>query len=399
MNIIEPIEAWTPALRTLSPEQARELAELRIVRVFPERPPDLWRLEADSRVGVVTGSDWELRIRPRLAIPKLFFLLAYSRNPKGWKDLAAALEEADDVVSALATGFAVHAERALHRGLLHGYVHVEERRNDFRGRVRFADQLARLHGRPLPLEVAYDDFVTDILENRMLRTAADLLLRLRRVPEATRTRLMRIRALLEDVTPLARPREVRPPGITRLNERYSAALALAELVLRSTSISPRQGRRTATAFLFDMNEVFESFVTAALTGAMRPYGGWLRAQYTTALDHDGTLAIRPDITWWKGGRCLAVVDAKYKSLVDRSTMPNADAYQLLAYCVALALRSGYLIYAKESGERPSDYTVKRHGYVLRVRTIDVELEPRLLLEQVDRVAGEIAESYALAEAA
>ena len=74
---------------------------------------------------VLVGDGWELVIEPRLEPPKLFFLLAYSKNPRGWRDLIAGFERADDVVSALASGFAIHAERALHRGLLHGYVHVE----------------------------------------------------------------------------------------------------------------------------------------------------------------------------------------------------------------------------------------------------------------------------------
>ena len=85
-------------------------AALRVVRVGAEQPPDVWRLEPDSRIGVLVGDGWELRIEPRLEPPKLFFLLAYSKNPRGWRDLIAGFERADDVVSALASGFAIHAE-------------------------------------------------------------------------------------------------------------------------------------------------------------------------------------------------------------------------------------------------------------------------------------------------
>ena len=47
-------------------------------------------------------------------------------------------------------------------------------------------------------------------------------------------------------------------------------------------------------------------------------------------------SVRPDITWWKQGVCRSIADVKYKSLVDRATMPNADAYQMRA-CVALGV--------------------------------------------------------------
>jgi McrBC 5-methylcytosine restriction system component len=80
----------------------------------------------------------------------------------------------------------------------------------------------------------------------------------------------------------------------------------------------------------------------------------------------------PDITWHQGGRCQAVLDAKYKSLVEKSTMPNADAYQMLAYCIALGLPRGFLIYAKDAGERPRNHTIKRHGYQIAVPDVEPE---------------------------
>ena len=97
---------------------------------------------------------------------------------------------------------------------------------------------------------------------------------------------MRIRAFLEDVALIPERRDAVAPSITRLNERYESALALAELVLRATSPEPG-GHASSSTFLFDMNEVFESFVTTALTEAFRSYGGWLRAQYSSALDVEG----------------------------------------------------------------------------------------------------------------
>ncbi|MFG2286192.1 hypothetical protein ACGFOU_09035 [Streptomyces sp. NPDC048595] len=42
---------------------------------------------------------------------------------------------------------------------------------------------------------------------------------------------------------------------------------------------------------------------------------------------------------------LAVADAKYKA-EKRGGYPDADLYQMLAYCTALGLPEGHLIYAK-----------------------------------------------------
>jgi 5-methylcytosine-specific restriction enzyme subunit McrC len=386
--VIEPLEAWTRAERRLPSEHAAAIHETGVVRVSPLGEPDLWCLEPDSRVGVLVGDGWEVRIRPRLKIPCLYFLLAYAFDREGWRNLEAEFAEADDVVSALAAGFALHAERALHRGLLRGYVQVDEQRHDLRGRVRFADQLARVPGMSLPLEVSYDDFVVDIPENRFLRTAAEVLLRVPRLPPRVRTRLIGIRALLEDVAILIDPRSAKAPPITRLNERYGASLGLAELILHATSLNAERGGVSSASFVFDMNQVFEDFLTRALEDALRSRVGWLRSQFRTHLAEGEALTVKPDITWWRDGRCRAVVDAKFKALVN-DVMPNGDAYQMLAYCIALGIRRGFLVYAKQAGELNTDHVIRRHGYVVSVRAVDVELEPRALLARVDTLAEEI----------
>ena len=70
------------------------------------------------------------------------------------------------------------------------------------------------------------------------------------------------------------------PALTRLNQRYGTALRLAELILHASSIDAAKGTFGATAFVFDMNRVFEDFVTIALREAMQPYGGVVREQWT-----------------------------------------------------------------------------------------------------------------------
>src|SRR5438270_10295358 len=92
----EPITAWQPAVRRMAPEHALELARQRVVAVSPVEPPDLWRLESGPYVGVLVGDGWDLRIRPRLEVSKLLFLLAYSSHAQAWRDLVADVQEANE---------------------------------------------------------------------------------------------------------------------------------------------------------------------------------------------------------------------------------------------------------------------------------------------------------------
>jgi 5-methylcytosine-specific restriction enzyme subunit McrC len=395
--VILTLRAWSTLSVRLPARIAEEIKKSKLVDVRLGTAPDHWELVSESCVGVVVGSDWELRVEPKIEIPQLLFLVAYAHSQDGWRDIMAGFGRDDQLLDAVASGFAVHCERATERGLLRGYVHYEESRPNLRGRIRFADQIVRNPGLPLPLELSYDDFTADVRENRLLRTALEVLLRLPRIPMRARAKLLRVRAALGDVTILRDRRDFTAPPITRLNKRYEAALVLAEVILRHSSVTASSGEVSSATFVFDMNRVFEDFVGTALTEAFRPIGGEVRLQHPDRLDSDlqAALPIRPDITWWRRTQCLAVIDAKYKSIVNR-TMPNADAYQMLAYCIALDRSRGFVVYAKDYGEKQRRHTIRHSGHVIDVRVLDVGLEPRDLLRHVDALAADIALSAGVA---
>ena len=68
---------------------------------------------------------------------------------------------------------------------------------------------------------------------------------------------------------------------------------------------------------------------------------------------------------------------------DRAQYPNADHYQMLAYCTALEVPTAWLVYANgPQGRRRivnSDVTVMEHS-------LDLSAEPAALLAQVDTLA-------------
>ncbi len=374
----------------LTEAQAAEVASCEVVEVRASPRSAGWTLVAGSRVGAAAGDGWDLRVRPRLDVPALFFLLAYASDPTGWRETVVPFQGDDDLLSALASGFSWHASRALEQGLLRGYITVDDRVPAVRGRIRFRDQIARSVTLPLPLEVSYDEFSEDVVENQILKTAAVALLRLARLPDLAKKRLLRLRANLDGVALVDRPQEARVPAITRLNQRYEPALMLAELILRNSSITTTRGGYRATGFSFDMNRVFEDFVTAALTESMRRYGGTVRAQVAEhSLDVASMLRLKPDISWWIDGRCRAILDAKYKA-IDAGRLRHPDAYQMLAYCTAYGLERGYLVYADDTKHQASTHVVRNARVDLIVVELSVEAQPEALLREVDALAKKVA---------
>jgi 5-methylcytosine-specific restriction enzyme subunit McrC len=384
------LRAWDDGVFDLTPEQAVAVEREELANVLVGPSAGTYRVRTGSRVGVIVGDDWEVRVSPKLAVPRLMFLLGYASDPSGWRNLVTGFAREDALFEAIANGFSWHAWWAIERGLLRGYVSREERSSVLRGRVLFASQIARGGGLPRPVDVAFDDYTEDVLENRIIKSATLFLLRLPRVPSRARRRVQRIRAALELVEPLPDARRFDLPDQTRLNSGYLPALRLAELILRAASTSDRAGEYRSTTFVFDMNKVFEDFLTTAFREAMRPYGGVVRDQVQGRwLDEERRLALRPDLSWWGESTCLAVLDAKYKA-IDSGVMPNGDAYQMLAYLTAYRLRRGYLVYARDSGEESRRHVIRNTDCEIVVTAIDVEQEPEVVLAQVRDLAADVA---------
>jgi 5-methylcytosine-specific restriction enzyme subunit McrC len=97
--------------------------------------------------------------------------------------------------------------------------------------------------------------------------------------------------------------------------------------------------------------------------------------------------LRPDIVWKVGGAPVAVIDAKYKA-EKPAGYPNADLYQLLAYCTILGLRTGHLVYAK-GNEDPARHVVRQSGIEIFCHAIDLSLRPDELIGRMHDLAATI----------
>src|SRR5215212_10140841 len=78
--------------------------------------------------------------------------------------------------------------------------------------------------------------------------------------------------------------------------------------------------------------------------AFSPAGVRPACRHLGYLDEAETVSVRPDYVWSSGGAPRIVADAKYKA-EKPAGFPQADLYQLLAYCTVLGLHEGHLIYA------------------------------------------------------
>ncbi|HEX6500126.1 MAG TPA: restriction endonuclease [Micromonosporaceae bacterium] len=371
-------------VRQLDDDAVGALTKTGLVELRPEGNRR-WRIVPAGKVGAVRVADLDVQVHPKVGIARLLFLLGYALDPGFRADDISARPE-PDLWPALAEALIRQAERALAPGVLQGYVTVDEALPLVRGRIRFGDQAARRPGSLLPVEIRYDEYATDIAENRILRTALRGMMAVPRLSAAVRGRLAHLDARLDGVHVLPQGAQIPTWHPSRLNARYTPALRLAELILRHQSTEPGTDGVTMASFVVNMAKVFEDFVTTSLREALAPYPGYTHSQYQTHLDVNRTIPIRPDVVHVVNGRPVAVFDAKYKLESGDSGYPNADAYQMLAYCTALNVRTGWLVYA-QGASPPGRRRISNSQIEVVHHPLDLTVEPSKLLAHIDALAG------------
>ena len=267
------LQALAAARISVSPSVDREDAHL---------------LRPSSWVGAVNIGDRSVIVRTKIPVDRVMFLMTYALDPRHWRNEAIDLAPDADVLEAVALAFARRTQQAVHRGLLRGYRREEDALHTVRGQIRFADQVGRRYGLPLPIEVAYDEYTEDIKQNRLLRTAIHRLAHARIRSMTVRQELRRLRSAFDLVHSMTVRQELRrlrsafdlvqlgsyPRGAvpevryTRLDEHYRPAVELARLIIENSSLELFDGEVAGGSFLIDMNRVFEQFLYVALGEAL-----------------------------------------------------------------------------------------------------------------------------------
>ena len=372
----------------LSSEQAADIQRTRKVDVVPSiAEPGKWDLHAHQFVGLIRVGDRTIWIDTKVPISNVLYLLSYAKDVSGWSSEAADFAEEQYLVGAIAHGFLRQAATAVRPSLLQGYLAVDDSYQGIKGRMRTAAQVSRRFGLPLPVEITFDEFTADIVENRLLKAAAARLLLVAGLPKSVTARLRALLLIFRDVSELS-GEKAQSVVYNRLNVRYRNAIRLAALILDGASITYRHGAVSAVSFLLDMNKAFEDFVTemARRMSVASPLS--FRPQHSRWLDTADRMDFRPDLSWWMGERCVAVADVKYKA-TSAERVPVSDIYQMLAYCLVHRLSTGYLIYAQ--GEADAwEYQIRQSGITVAVRTLDLKGDAPSVRAACERLVRDIA---------
>ncbi|OBY31836.1 McrC family protein [Mycolicibacter kumamotonensis] len=355
-------------------------------------------IRASSWVGVVRFSGFEVRIVPKLAggALRVLQMIEYTNGVRLLTHLPREQQlpaNGNDLFELIVMAL-IHATRSLIRdGLIRDYRPMDDTLTVMRGRLRVRDQFLRRYGSFHRLECQFDEYDGNIPENQLLAAAL--------TASATCVRNDRLRTdariLAGQLADICEPPTRDPEWYFqrihygRRNKPYQPAHDLARLVLNGLALSDLTipSSQRVTAFLLNMNTLFERFVTRLVNDSLNdsPLRAAVQSGFRSVIIDDTTgnaySAIRPDLVvvdTQTGDR--APVDIKYK-LYDTKKLDTADIYQLFTYAYALgggeyARRAG-LIYASTTSTTGPALRIMPAAGVTDARIYGVGIDiPRIL---------------------
>ena len=360
----------------------------------PLRARGFWRLRAQAKVGAVRFEGFDLIVRPKAGLQNVFYLMGIERPRDWWSNDEVDLLVHHDLFAGIARLLAHTIERAIGRGVQHGYVERREPLVALRGRVDLREQL-RHPCTPVPTSCRYDDYTADTKLNQLIRAALSRVLRLPGVPGTVRRTLHLQLSLLEEVSPVEPDLQWADKWQpSRLDRRYLPAVRLSALVLRRLVLSEAAGSTRAYSFLVDMNQLYERFIEEGLRKRLQATDSSIRVlgQEQRHLDVENRLMIRPDVVVRRGSSTAFVLDAKY-ILAGDGTMHVDHHAQLLSYAIRHDIKDVALVYVlKPSLTAPATdlvTTIRHAGIRIHSWALDVTREPEQIEVGMDNLAKRV----------
>lgn len=385
------LREYTDQAVTLDPDDVIFIEEQLGGRITISRPVhgSDYILNPNQYVGVAAlPSGQRLESYPKVPVQSLFYMLAVAfQLPSPFLPECAKFDELDEMLEFVVAHFADLLEQRMARGLYRNYAESEDNLSAVRGRIAVAEDVRHNFVLRHRTFCRFAEFTWDIPENQILRQVAHLVTGWVRNPKL-RTRLQQIDRHMAEVALTNHPVSVMDRfTYHRLNDDYEPMHRLCHLFMEGASLSEAAGLFTFRTFLLDMNKLFEAFVTQVLRDHA-PAWLTIAAQVSIHLDEAKKVRMRPDLVVRERGVPKLVADCKYKRL-EPEGLQHHDLYQVLAYCTAMDVAQGLLVYPAHEVHTHDEIRVQNTGVRIRQATIDLSGDSAALRAGCIRFAHEV----------
>ena len=278
--------------------------------------------------------------------------------------------------------FCLQVRNALRGGMITDYVERVENLNAIRGRLQLIEHLRQNAFNQSRLFCRYDERTIDNPFNRVLKAVLHIL-RQHAVSFQTRTLIISILHQFDGVADqYIRVKDVDALTFDRTNNRWEDIFKQARWFLKGYFPDTRAGKKSGSAFLFDMQDLFEKALGEKIKRECRKYNS--SRMRVSLQDSKCYLAkpkfhLIPDIVMWDDKDAFSILDAKWKDLgesKEKIDISPADAYQMNTYADRYECKKIALIFPASNVHRAGrvgSYTLETPlNPTLDIFTIDLE---------------------------
>ena len=324
-------------------------------------------LQAQNYVGVIQTKDGTtIEILPKIQevsvkeskIILIKMLKTLKKSPFKNFNMAHLKSAKMPLLEIFITMFLDELSELIKKGIKSDYITKEENLSYLKGKLQIKEQIAQNYIHKERFFVAYDEYVSDRVENRLIKTTLNYLYKQSKL-NSNKKRIREYLFVFDEVGVSHTVKsDFSKVKLGRQMKDYEQILVWVKTFLLHSNYTPHKGSDLAFALLFDMNELFESYVGYYLTKEGYDLSLQDRQHHLAFSEQKGIYALRPDIVIEKG---RIVADTKWKILSQEKTrqgISGSDLYQMYAYGTKYKnCEYMYLIYPKDK-----DVEVKEYDY-------------------------------------
>jgi 5-methylcytosine-specific restriction enzyme subunit McrC len=205
------------------------------------------------------------------------------------------------------------------KGLRKNYISISENCKFLKGRLKIQENIRENLCHKDNFYVEYSDFIENIPENRVIKTALKFLSTKSTYFENIK-RIRKFLFILDEIDLALNIRgEFSKISINRNNNYYEKALNMSKIFLLGNSYVPQAGSNSLVSLSFPLNKLFEDYVLVQLEKDLKYQSIKINAQESRyyLMQSPSKFVIKPDIVLRKDNK-IAILDTKWKLLNENS---------------------------------------------------------------------------------
>lgn len=269
------------------------------------------------------------------------------------------------------------ARKLVKHGIKSAYIRQEDNLKYCKGKLLINQHLRHNIAHKERFCVAYDEFLQDRPENRLVKST---LLKLQKQTASAENskEIRQMLAMFEMVKPSVNyQKDFLRSVIDRTTQDYKMLIPWSKVFLMGKSFTTFSGDKNARAMLFPMEKVYESYVAQQVKKVFTPAGWSVTSQDRSHYLFNCKFGLRPDIVLRKDSR-VVVMDTKWKMLEDNSGanygIKQSDMYQMYVYSKKYKTSDIWLLYPanEEMRVREQIFFDSGDGTVVKLHFVNLD---------------------------